>query len=192
MPWLRHLAVLFAFLAAFVRPAPASAFTPASPETRVGAFEAAAHLLAGELGAASRERHQGIGAAYDQNASGYRFAAGGGLGPVRQGAAGVERAVADLEAAGGRVLGREVTIEAGGVRTRPDLFVELPSGQQAFLEIKTGASASLTPNQTAAFPQIWTQGGIPRGANAAAAGLTPAVPIGPTPVWTVHYPWPLP
>jgi len=80
MPWLRHLAVLFAFLAAFVRPAPASAFTSASPETRVGGFEVAAHLLAGEHGAASREQHQGIGAAYDQNASGYRFAAGGGLG----------------------------------------------------------------------------------------------------------------
>ena len=119
-------------------------------------------------------------------------AASGGLAPVRQGAAGVERAVADLEAAGGRVLGREITIDAGGVRTRPDLFVELPSGQQAFLEIKTGASAGLTPNQTAAFPQIWTQGGIPCGANAAAAGLTPRVPIGPTTVWTVHYPWPLP
>ncbi|MFT3838512.1 MAG: RHS repeat-associated core domain-containing protein [Myxococcaceae bacterium] len=119
-------------------------------------------------------------------------AAGGGLGPVRQGAAGVARAVADLEGAGGRVLGREVTIESGGVRTRPDLFVELPSGQQVFLEIKTGPSAGLTPNQAAAFPKIWTQGGVPRGANAAAAGLTPGVPIGPTPVWTVHYPWPLP
>jgi hypothetical protein len=77
MPWLRHLAILFAFLAAFVRPALASAFTPASPETRVGGFEVAAQLLAGELGAASREQHQGIGATYDENASGYRFAAGG-------------------------------------------------------------------------------------------------------------------
>jgi hypothetical protein len=77
MPLLRHLAVLFAFLAAFVRPASASAFTPASPGTRVGGFEVAAQLLAGELGAASHEQHQGIGAAYDENASGYRFAAGG-------------------------------------------------------------------------------------------------------------------
>ena len=120
------------------------------------------------------------------------IAARGGLAPVQQGAAGVERAVVDLETAGGRVLGREVTIEAGGVRTRPDLFVELPNGQQAFLEIKTGASARLTPNQSIAFPQVWTQGAIPRGANAAAAGLTPGAAIGPTPVWTVHYPWPLP
>jgi len=31
-----------------------------------------------------------------------------------------------------------------------------------------------------------------RGANAAAAGLTPGMPIGPMPVWTVYYPWPLP
>jgi hypothetical protein len=114
-----------------------------------------------------------------------------GIGPVRQGAAGVERAIADLEASGGRVLGREITVEAGGVRTRPDLFAELPNGQQAFLEIKTGPSAGLTPNQTKAFPQISTQGGIPRGANAAGAGLTPGTAIGPTPVWTIHYPWPL-
>lgn len=119
-------------------------------------------------------------------------AAKGGLGPGLQGTAGVERAVADLEAAGGHVLGREVMIEAGGVRTRLDLYVELPTKQEAFLEVKTGPSATWTKNQAAAIPQIWTQGGIPRGANAAAAGLTPGVPIGPTPVWTVHYPWPLP
>lgn len=76
MPLLRHLPVLFAFLAAFVRPAPASAFTPSSPGSRLGGFEVAAHLFAGELGAASREQHHGIDAAYDENASGYRFAAG--------------------------------------------------------------------------------------------------------------------
>ena len=92
MPWLRHLAVLFAFLAAFVRPAPASAFTSASPETRVGGFEVAAHLLAGEHGAASREQHQGIGAAYDQNASGYRFAAGGAKSAYEIAAAGGKNA----------------------------------------------------------------------------------------------------
>jgi hypothetical protein len=80
MPLLRHLAVLLAFVAAFVRPAPASAFAPASSETRVGGFEVTVQLLVGELGAASYEQHQGIGAAYDENASGYRFAAGGGGG----------------------------------------------------------------------------------------------------------------
>jgi hypothetical protein len=75
MPLLRHLAVLFAFLAAFVRPAPASAVMPAGAGTRIGGFEVAAHVLAGEVGAASREQHEGIGAAYDENASSYRFAA---------------------------------------------------------------------------------------------------------------------
>lgn len=85
MPWLRHLAVLFAFFAAFVRPAPASALTPASPESSVGGFEVAAQLLAGELAAASRGQHQGISAAYDEQTSGYRFAAGGGLQTVHQG-----------------------------------------------------------------------------------------------------------
>jgi hypothetical protein len=36
------LAVLFAFLAAFVRPAPASAGMPAGAGTRIGGFEVAA------------------------------------------------------------------------------------------------------------------------------------------------------
>jgi hypothetical protein len=115
----------------------------------------------------------------------------GGVGPVSQGAAGVERTIADIEGAGGRILGREVTVESGGVRTRPDLFVELPSGQQAFIEVKTGASAGLTPNQSAAFPSIISGGFTPFGGNAAAAGLTPGMPYGPIPVWVVRQPWPL-
>ena len=115
----------------------------------------------------------------------------GGAGPVAQGAAGVERTVDDLEAAGGRVLGRETTIEAGGVRTKPDLYAELPCGTRCFLEVKTGPSAGLTPNQTVGYPAIRAGGGIPRGGNAAAAGLTPGVPMPPTPVWVVHQPWPL-
>jgi hypothetical protein len=42
-----------------------------------------------------------------------------------------------------------------------------------------------TPNQTAAaLPQVRTQGGIPRGADVAAAGLIPGVPVGPTLVCT--------
>ncbi len=116
----------------------------------------------------------------------------GGAGPVRQGQAGVNRTVAEIEDAGGTVLGREVTVEAGGVRTRPDLFVETPCGVRCFVEVKTGPTAGLTPNQTTAFPEIISSGGVPRGANAAAAGLPPGQPIGPTPVWVVHQPWPLP
>ena len=84
------------------------------------------------------------------------------------------------------MLGREITVEAGGVRTRPDLYVEQPCGTRCFVEVKNGLSAGLTPNQRAAFPVIQSTGGVPVGANAAAAGLTPGVPIGPTPVWVVY------
>jgi RHS repeat-associated protein len=116
---------------------------------------------------------------------------GCGSGPVRQGAAGVAQAEADLEAAGGKVLGREITIDAGSVRTRADLYVQFPNGTTGFLEVKTGPSAGLTTNQSIAYPVISSQGGVPQGANAAAAQLTPGVPIAATPVWTVYYPWPL-
>jgi hypothetical protein len=94
MPRLRHLAVCFALLAAFARPAPPSALLPTSPEARVGGIEVAAQLLAGEFGAASRDTHQGFGAAYDENASGYRVAAGGADDAVR-GFCAVSRAEAD-------------------------------------------------------------------------------------------------
>ena len=110
----------------------------------------------------------------------------GGIGPVLKGQAGVNQVAADIEASGGQVLGREITVEAGGVRTRPDLFVEDACGNRCFVEVKNGPSAGMTPNQRAAFPVIQAQGGVPVGANAAAAGLTPGVPIGPTPVWVVH------
>ena len=83
------------------------------------------------------------------------------------------------------------SLEAGGVRTRPDLFVELPCGARCFLEVKTGPGAGLTRNQATGFPSIRSSGAVPRGANAAAAGLTPGVPMGPTPVWIVRPPWPL-
>ena len=43
----------------------------------------------------------------------------GGIGPVLQGQAGVDRAIAQIEAEGGQVLGTEITVDAGGVRTRP-------------------------------------------------------------------------
>ena len=111
---------------------------------------------------------------------------------VEQGQAGVNQTIADIEAAGGRILGREVGVRAGGGwRPRFDLYVELPSGQRAFIEVKTGDRARLTAPQEGGIPPLMSQGGVPYGRNAAAAGLTPGVPIGPTPVWIVHQPWPL-
>ena len=85
-----------------------------------------------------------------------------------------------------------MTVEAGGVRTRPDLFAELRNGQRVFIEVKTGAGAALTSNQSAAVPRLRTQGGVAFGENAAAAGLEPGMAFGPTPVWVVRQPWPLP
>lgn len=77
MSWPRAIAA-FAFALAFVcQSAAASAFVPASPEARVGAFEVVASTLVCGLGDASRGQHQGIGLTYDENASGYRFAARG-------------------------------------------------------------------------------------------------------------------
>src|SRR5687767_5436011 len=118
MPRLRHFAL---FVATLFRPAAAAAFASApdaGSKALVRAFELVATALVRPASEATCGLHEGIDAAYDETASGYRFAAGGGLGPVRQGATGVERAVADLEAAGGPVFGREVAIEPGGVRTR--------------------------------------------------------------------------
>ena len=39
------------------------------------------------------------------------------------------------------------------LRTRLDLYVELPNGQRAFLEVKTGPTAAMNSNQAAAFPR---------------------------------------
>jgi hypothetical protein len=117
----------------------------------------------------------------------------GGIGPVLKGQAGVDQVVAGIEAAGGTILGREVTVKAatmvGGkvkyVKTRFDLFVELPCGTVCFLEVKNGWWARLTRNQRTAFPIIRSAGGIPVGNRAEIAGLPSGVPIGATQVWEV-------
>jgi hypothetical protein len=81
MPWLRHFALFLVFVAALFRPAAAGAFVSApdaNAQARVRAFELVAATLVGRASAATCGVHEGIGAAYDENASGYRFAAGGG------------------------------------------------------------------------------------------------------------------
>jgi len=84
MSWLRTIAAFAFALACMCQPATSSAFVPASQEARVGAFEVVADPLVGGLGDASRGQHQGIGEAYDENASGYRFAAGGARAAAQQ------------------------------------------------------------------------------------------------------------
>lgn len=80
MPWLRHFALFLVFVTALFRPAAAGAFVSApdaGSQTRVGAFEFVTATLVGPASGVTCGLHQGIGAAYDENASGYRFAAGG-------------------------------------------------------------------------------------------------------------------
>ncbi len=89
MPWLRHFALFVVFVTALFRPAAAGAFVSApdaGSQTRVGAFELVASTLVGPASGATCGLHEGIGAAYDENASGYRFAAKGvRYGPLNRG-----------------------------------------------------------------------------------------------------------
>ena len=182
--------LLLVALATVLTAGTVSASAGHGPQTRVRAFDT---TTANAVGQQSSETAGSVGCLRPSQpaiASGScvatEAAGTGGIGPVLKGQAGVNQVAADIEASGGQVLGREITVEAGGVRTRPDLFVEDACGNRCFVEVKNGPSAGMTPNQRAAFPVIQAQGGVPVGANAAAAGLTPGVPIGPTPVWVVH------
>jgi hypothetical protein len=110
---------------------------------------------------------------------------------VRQGAAGVEYAAQQLEAMGARVLGREVTFSAGGRRVRADMVIELPNQDLVLVEVKTGLTAKLSRNQVEGYAAIRLGGAIPRGNNAASAGLDVGTPLGPTQVMEWFQPWPL-
>jgi len=132
----------------------------------------------------------GVGEAFQAARAGFAVgatnasaaAARGGVEPVLKGAQGVERSVAAAEARGESIVGREITVDTPAARTRIDLATKTPEGRLRFIECKNGPCAELTANQRAAFPEIRSQGGVPRGANAAKAGLTPGEPIGPTEV----------
>ena len=114
----------------------------------------------------------------------------GGIGPVLKGQAGENQFEQDLVDNGGAVIGRQVTVRADdGSRTRVDFYVQLPDGSKALIEVKTGPTAGLNPNQANTLPQIAAGGGVALGGNAAEAGLTPgeAIPPG-TKVYVVHQP----
>lgn len=134
--------------------------------------------------------HQGFPACGYESASGYSQAAetgAGGIGPVLQGQRGVATAIGQIEGEGGQVLGSEITIDAGGVRARPDLLIQNADGSLSFVEVKTGGGV-LTGNQQVVYPLIEQGGAVPAGANAAAAGLTPGVPLPPMPVRIIKLP----
>jgi len=110
-----------------------------------------------------------------------------GVLPVLKGQAGVERAIAEYEAEGGTILGREITIQTSAARTRLDLVGRNKAGELEFIEVKNGPNAGLTPNQELAIPKIREGGGVPRGGNAVAAGLSVGKPLPPTPVRIIQY-----
>ncbi|WP_219814559.1 nuclease-related domain-containing protein, partial [Rathayibacter rathayi] len=98
---------------------------------------------------------------------------------VAKGQRGVQASIEALEARGDTLVGTEITIIAGGVRTRVDILARTPSGELYFIEAKNGLRAKLTKNQSIAYPLI-EQGGvaIPVGLRAEEAGLDPTRPLG--------------
>ncbi|WP_148095089.1 RHS repeat-associated core domain-containing protein, partial [Burkholderia stagnalis] len=112
----------------------------------------------------------------------------GGLGPVLKGESGVARSIEAAQARGETVVGREITMQTTGGRTRPDILVRDAQGNLKFIESKCGPSACVNSNQAGRFQELQESGGVPRGRNAAAAGLTPGKPIGPTPVQVDYWP----
>jgi len=111
MSWLRAITVLFVFLAAFGRPASASAFVagaPASSEARVSASELVALANVGASAETSPGLHKGIGEAYDENASGYRFAARAGAGAINVGEKGLAHVLARHFPGGAQAAGKSL------------------------------------------------------------------------------------
>jgi hypothetical protein len=80
---------------------------------------------------------------------------------------GEELSIQYREAMGHKLVGRQVTIDTPGGRTRLDLLFEDNAGGLYGVEAKHGPHAALTANQRGAFPHIMTTGGIARGANVA-------------------------
>jgi hypothetical protein len=115
------LAPILFLLAAVTAAGPASALTCGALETR--AWEKTSAPLESrpvESLQLLNLHQQNGGAGYD-DALGSPLAAEsagtvarGGIAPVLQGQAGVDRAIAEIESQGGTVLGREITVEVGG------------------------------------------------------------------------------
>ena len=109
----------------------------------------------------------------------------GGIGPVLKGAAGVDRAVAEIEAEGGQVVAKEVTIVTPAGRARVDIVYKDSSGNLVLGEAKNGPTAGLNPNQQAVYQAAQSGGARFVGGNASNAGLSGS--IGPTQVRIFKY-----
>ncbi len=73
--------------------------------------------------------------------------------PYEKGEQGVQRAMEEFKEQGGKVLGREVTIEADGTRVRID-FIGEKDGMVHLFEVKNGQYARFTHNQSIVYPKL--------------------------------------
>jgi len=121
----------------------------------------------------------GIGAAIEAESS------NGGIEPVLKGQAGVNQAIEEVEAEGGQVLGKEITIENSAGRARADFVYKDAQGNLIVGEAKNGPTAALNSNQQAVYSEFGKSGGRFVGGNAQAANLPPSV--GPTQVRIFKY-----
>jgi RHS repeat-associated protein len=109
----------------------------------------------------------------------------GGIGPVLKGTEGVNRAIQEVEAEGGHILGKEITIRNSAGTARPDFVYQDADGNIVIAEAKNGPTAGLNSNQAAVLTEFQRSGGQFVGGNARAAGLPPSA--GPTPVRIFKY-----
>jgi RHS repeat-associated protein len=142
----------------------------------------AAGLVVGRVGGAIADLFGGAGRTAATTAA---RVTRGGLGPVLKGTAGVERAAAEIEAEGGQVLGREITIENSAGRARVDIAYRDASGNLRLGEAKNGPTADLNPNQQRVYGAAQTEGARLVGGNAQSAGLPST--IGPGSVRVFKY-----
>ena len=91
----------------------------------------------------------------------------GKFSPYKKGLIGVEKARAEFINNGGDIVGNEVTVEVDGVRNRFDL-VGVKDGKIYLIEVKNGANAKMTKNQSINIPKLQNHRSsfIPIGGNA--------------------------
>jgi hypothetical protein len=102
-----------------------------------------------------------------------------------KGVAGEAKAMAQVEAEGGQVLGKQITIRNSAGTARVDFVYRDADGNLILGEAKNGPSASVNPNQRAVYAEFERSGGQFVGGNARQAGLPQSV--GPTPVRLFKY-----
>ncbi|KAF0203985.1 MAG: RHS repeat-associated core domain-containing [Bacteroidetes bacterium] len=73
--------------------------------------------------------------------------------PYQKGQDGVRKMELEIEAQGGKILAKEVTVELNGVRVRVDIAADF-NGEIRLIEVKNGPSAGFTPNQKINYPQM--------------------------------------